>query len=79
MCLSLPAIVVEEGDMIAFVDYGNGHIEPVLTNDIDVKKGDYVIVSYGMIISKITEEEFKEMLSIENELARVLSEYASTH
>ncbi|MEM1600318.1 MAG: HypC/HybG/HupF family hydrogenase formation chaperone [Sulfolobaceae archaeon] len=78
MCLSLPAIVVEEGDMIAFVDYGDGNIQPVLTNGIDVKKGDYVVVSYGMIISKISEEEFKEILSIQNELLKEISKSFST-
>jgi len=77
MCLSLPAIVVEEGEMIAFVDYGDGNIQPVLTNGIEVKKGDYVVVSYGMIISKISEEEFKELLSIQKELLTMISKFSS--
>ncbi|TRM73359.1 hydrogenase maturation factor, partial [Sulfolobus sp. E5] len=32
------------------------------------KPGDKVIVSYGMIISKISEEEFKELQQIQKEM-----------
>jgi|OSPMetMinimDraft_2_1075162.scaffolds.fasta_scaffold00167_18 hydrogenase expression/formation protein HypC len=73
MCLSFPARVVQVNDMVVFVDYGNNHIEPVInsTNE-ELKEGDYVIVSYGMIISKISEEEYKEMLNYESELKRAL-------
>ena len=57
MCISLPAKVVQIDGMIAFVDYGNGVIEPVINNVDDVNEGDYVVVSYGMIVSKISEED----------------------
>ncbi|QIW23911.1 HypC/HybG/HupF family hydrogenase formation chaperone [Sulfolobus sp. S-194] len=73
MCISLPAKVVQIDGMIAFVDYGNGVIEPVINNADDVKEGDYVVVSYGMIVSKITEKEFKEMIEYEIEMRRLLS------
>lgn len=73
MCISLPAKVVQIDGMIAFVDYGNGVIEPVINNVDDVKEGDYVVVSYGMIVSKISEEEFKEMIEYEIEMRRLLS------
>ncbi|MBB5254476.1 HypC/HybG/HupF family hydrogenase formation chaperone [Sulfurisphaera ohwakuensis] len=73
MCISLPAKVVQIEGMIAFVDYGNGVIEPVINNVDDVKEGDYVVVSYGMIVSKISEEEFKEMIEYEIEMRRLLS------
>lgn len=73
MCLSFPARVVQVNNMVVFVDYGNNHIEPVInsTNE-ELKEGDYVIISYGMIISKISEEEYKEMLNYESELKRAL-------
>ena len=73
MCLSFPARVVQVEDPIAFVDYGNNVIEPVLLNGFeDIKEGDYVVVSYGMIMEKISGEEFREMLKYEEELARVV-------
>ncbi len=68
MCLSLPAVVVQSEGMVVFVDYGNGNIQPVINTEVDVKPGDKVIVSYGMIVSKISEEEFKEMLEIQREM-----------
>lgn len=73
MCLSFPARVVQVNDIVVFVDYGNNHIEPVInsTNE-ELKEGDYVIVSYGMIVSKISEEEYKKMLNYESELKRAL-------
>ncbi|BCS93144.1 HypC/HybG/HupF family hydrogenase formation chaperone [Metallosphaera javensis (ex Sakai et al. 2022)] len=73
MCLSFPARIIQVADPIAFVDYGNSIIEPVLLNGFeDLKEGDYVVVSYGMIMEKISEEEFKEILKYEEELARVV-------
>ncbi|AOL15424.1 hydrogenase maturation factor [Sulfolobus sp. A20] len=68
MCLSLPAVVVQSEGMVVFVDYGNGNIQPVINTEVDVKPGDKVIVSYGMIISKISEEEFKELQQIQKEM-----------
>jgi hydrogenase expression/formation protein HypC len=72
MCLSFPAVVVQSEGMIAFVDYGDGNVQPVLSNEIDVKPGDKVVVSYGMVISKITDEEFEEMVRIEREMVNGL-------
>jgi hydrogenase expression/formation protein HypC len=73
MCLSFPAKVVDVQEFIVFVDYGNNTIEPVISNVEDLKPGDYVVVSYGMIMEKITEEEYKEMIQYERELAQVLN------
>jgi len=72
MCISLPAKVVQIDGMIAFVDYGNGVIEPVINNVDDVNEGDYVVVSYGMIVSKISEEEYKEMIEYEKQMRSLL-------
>ncbi|PVU74504.1 hydrogenase maturation factor [Acidianus hospitalis] len=73
MCLSFPAKVINVQDSIVFVDYGNGIIEPVLANGFeDLKPGDYVIVSYGMIYEKISKEEFDEILNYEKEINSVI-------
>ena len=73
MCISLPAKVVQIEGMIAFVDYGDNNIQPVIISIDDVKEGDYVVVSYGMIIEKISEKEFKEMLEYEIQLKQFIS------
>ncbi|BFH73952.1 hypothetical protein SJAV_18960 [Sulfurisphaera javensis] len=73
MCISLPAKVVQIEGMIAFVDYGNGIVEPVINNEDDIKEGDYVVVSYGMIVSKISEKEYLEMIKYEKEMRELLS------
>ncbi|BCU68813.1 HypC/HybG/HupF family hydrogenase formation chaperone [Stygiolobus caldivivus] len=69
MCISIPAKVVQVGDMIALVDFGNGEPTPALNNAEDeIKEGDYVLVSYGMIIQKISEREYLELLSYERQM-----------
>ncbi|MEJ2776038.1 hydrogenase maturation factor [Sulfolobus sp. SCGC AB-777_L09] len=77
MCISLPAKVVQVEGMIAFVDYGDNNIQPVIVSVDDVKEGDYVVVSYGMIIEKIDEKEFKEMLEYEMQLRQLISSSSS--
>lgn len=73
MCLSFPARVVDVQDFLVFVDYGDNRIEPVINNMVeDLKPGDYVVISYGMILQKISKEEYEEMMKYEQELARVL-------
>lgn len=73
MCLSFPARVVDVQDFLVFVDYGDNRIEPVINNMVeDLKPGDYVVISYGMILQKISKEEYEEMMRYEQELARVL-------
>ncbi|ARM75351.1 HypC/HybG/HupF family hydrogenase formation chaperone [Acidianus manzaensis] len=74
MCLSFPAKVVDIQDLIVFVDYGNNTIEPVINNMVDdLNPGDYVVISYGMIIQKISKEEYDEMIKYETEMAKVLA------
>ena len=69
MCISIPARVVQVGDMIALVDFGNGEPTPALINaNEEVREGDYVIVSYGMIIQKISEKEYSELLNYERQI-----------
>jgi|Arccon2NAG2MetaG_1042262.scaffolds.fasta_scaffold00702_2 hydrogenase expression/formation protein HypC len=78
MCISLPAKVVQINGIVAFVDYGNGLVEPVINNADDVKEGDYVVVSYGMIVSKISKEEYIEMLNYEKEMRSLLENSLSS-
>ncbi|QXJ35538.1 MULTISPECIES: HypC/HybG/HupF family hydrogenase formation chaperone [Saccharolobus] len=78
MCISLPAKVVQINGIVAFVDYGNGLVEPVINNVDDVKEGDYVVVSYGMIVSKISKEEYIEMLNYEKEMRSLLENSLSS-
>ncbi|SAI84842.1 HypC/HybG/HupF family hydrogenase formation chaperone [Saccharolobus solfataricus] len=78
MCISLPAKVVQINGIVAFVDYGNGLVEPVINNVDDVKEGDYVVVSYGMIVSKISNEEYIEMLNYEKEMRSLLENSLSS-
>jgi len=73
MCISFPAKIVSVQEFIVFVDYGNNVIEPVISNVDNLKPGDYVVVSYGMIMEKITEEEYNEMVRYSQELAQVLN------
>ena len=65
MCLGVPAIVVDVHGNEAVVDYGGGvkrKVDAFLVPDI--KPGDYVIVHAGAIISKISEQEYREMVEI---------------
>ncbi|EZQ01967.1 MULTISPECIES: HypC/HybG/HupF family hydrogenase formation chaperone [Acidianus] len=72
MCLSFPAKIVNVQDFIAFVDYGNGIVEPVILNGVEVKEGDYVVVSYGMILERIDEKEYKELIEYEKEIVKAI-------
>lgn len=78
MCISLPAKVVQVGDMIALVDFGNGEPTPVLNNaDEEIREGDYVLVSYGMIVHKISEEEYLELINYERQIRELALTFSS--
>lgn len=79
MCLSFPARVVEVEEFIVFVDYGGGRIEPVISNGFELSKGDYVMVSYGMIMEKINEEEYNKTMSYSQEIAEALKQATMNH
>ncbi|NIQ04384.1 MAG: HypC/HybG/HupF family hydrogenase formation chaperone [Candidatus Korarchaeota archaeon] len=70
MCLGIPAKVVEVTERDALVDYGGvkKKVDAILMQDLDV--GDYVIVHAGAIISRISEERYKELVDTLNELAK---------
>lgn len=72
MCLGIPGVVVKKiSDIEVLVDFGGikRRVDALLVPDI--KEGDYVIVHAGSIISKITREEFEEIVEIFRELGEV--------
>ena len=78
MCLGVPAEVLEvreeEGLRLARVRMGGVEAEVVVALAEDLKPGDYVIVHAGVVISKIREEEVKEVEELLKELERALAE-----
>ncbi|MHA1616299.1 MAG: HypC/HybG/HupF family hydrogenase formation chaperone [Candidatus Njordarchaeales archaeon] len=75
MCLGVPAKVLEVRDNQAIVDYGGGVKKTVDAFLVpDVKPGDYVIVHAGAIISKISEEDYREMIEILSQILTIEEE-----
>lgn len=74
MCLGVPGVVVEVKDREAVVDFGGVRkiVDAFLVENL--KPGDYVIVHAGAIIAKISEEEFKSIQEVFNELMEALKE-----
>ncbi len=74
MCLGIPAKVVkiwsDSGLTYAKVDMG-GIVKDVIVALDDIKEGDYVIVHAGIAISKIKEEEVKEISEVLKELLKI--------
>jgi len=65
MCVGVPARVVEVRGFEAKVDFGGGVVKSVDATCIrDLKPGDYVIVHAGLIISKISESEYRELVKL---------------
>jgi len=77
MCLGVPAKIVkvwvEGGLRYAKVDLGSTIKDVILVTDEDVIEGDYVIVHAGMAISKIKENEVKEIDELLKELESTLN------
>ncbi|MCD6340588.1 MAG: HypC/HybG/HupF family hydrogenase formation chaperone [Desulfurococcales archaeon] len=74
MCLGVPGIVIEVKGHEAVVDFGGVRkiVDAFLVEEL--KPGDYVIVHAGAIIAKISEEEFKSIKEIFDELSKALEE-----
>ena len=76
MCLGVPAKIVkvwvEGGLRYAKVDLGGVVKDVIVVTSEDLGIGDYVIVHAGMAISKIREEEVKEITELLNELSSEL-------
>jgi len=77
MCLGVPAKIVkvwiEGGLRYAKVDLGGTVKDVILVTDEDIIEGDYVIVHAGMAISKIKENEVKEIDELLKELESTLN------
>lgn len=71
MCLGKPGKVVKVEGRDAVVDYGGikKEVDGILMPDLE--PGDHVIVHAGAIISKISEERYKELIETLNEMARL--------
>ncbi|MBS3088460.1 HypC/HybG/HupF family hydrogenase formation chaperone [Candidatus Pacearchaeota archaeon] len=63
MCLTIPGKVIEIKKDSFVVDYVSEKREAI-ASAIDVKKGDYVIVSNKIIIKKIPEQNAKKILEM---------------
>ena len=76
MCLGVPAKVVElrveDGLKYARVDLGGVIKEVIVATDDPIKVGDYVIVHAGIAISKINEDEVKELKELWSEVIKYL-------
>ncbi len=73
MCLGIPGRVIEVKGRRALVDF-NGIRREVDATLEEVSPGDYVIVHVGMIISKVNEEEAKDMIKTWQELLESLGD-----
>ena len=62
MCIAFPGKVEEVNRLSAVVDYGTEKRKAVLTGEIPVKKGDYVLVQMGCVVQKLTRKEADESL-----------------
>ena len=66
MCLTIPAKVISLEKGKAMVDFV-GKKKKVDTKFTKVKVGDYVIVSNGFVIKKVSTKEAEEILKVLNE------------
>lgn len=73
MCLGVPAKVVEVRDSTAIVDFG-GVLREVDASFTPVKRGDYVIIHAGTVISKLDPEEAEETIKTWEEVLKSLAE-----
>ena len=65
MCLSVPGKVVETGKEIV-LEY-SGEKRNIEISLVDLKVGDYVIVTGGVVVSKVDKEKAKGFLEVLNE------------
>jgi hydrogenase expression/formation protein HypC len=65
MCLTIPAKIISLENDKAIVDF-NGKKEDVDTQLVEVKVGDYVMVSNGFAIKKVGKKEAEEILNLIN-------------
>lgn len=61
MCVAYPGKVIKINKDIAEVDF-NGNIQKVNIKVVDVKVGDYVLVHAGYAVTKVNEEDAKDII-----------------
>ncbi|MEM0261247.1 MAG: HypC/HybG/HupF family hydrogenase formation chaperone [Nitrososphaerota archaeon] len=73
MCWGVYGKVLEVSEKYVKVDFG-GVVREVLSSLDDISPGDYVVVHAGLIISKLSREEFLESFKYIREIAEKLVE-----
>jgi hydrogenase assembly chaperone HypC/HupF len=63
MCLAIPGKIIEIKEGKFVIGYGEEK-RTVETSAVDVKKGDYVIVSNKIIINKLTKEQAEKFFEL---------------
>lgn len=69
MCVAVPGRVVQLGDGRAVVDVGGAKREVSTVLLPDVKQGEYVLVSLGMAVERLTEEEARTLQDLWQDIA----------
>ncbi len=63
MCLSIPGKIIKAEENNYTIDYGSEQ-RTVETSLVDVKPGDYVIISNKIILAKVPGDKAKKFLEI---------------
>lgn len=61
MCLAIPGKIISINNGKAIVDYATEKREAI-AKGIHVKKGDYVLVQFGMVIEKLPKKEARQAI-----------------
>lgn len=70
MCLAIPGKVIKINKKMAEIQYPNQTSKAMLDPNIDIKRGDYVLVQMGVIIKKIPSSEAKESLKAWTDISK---------
>ena len=62
MCLAIPGKVKSINSKTVLVKYPSEEREVLRDPTIEIRKGDYVLVQMGVVISKVSAKEAKESL-----------------
>ncbi|MBI2133399.1 HypC/HybG/HupF family hydrogenase formation chaperone [Candidatus Woesearchaeota archaeon] len=66
MCLAIPGKVEKIEGMKAVISYGKQKRIAMVTKDIPVSTGDYVLVQMGCVVQKLTGEEAESSMKALN-------------
>lgn len=73
MCLGVYGKVLRVEGELAVVDFGGGLTRDALVGVEEVREGDYVVVHAGIIVSRLSEEEFEEVFRYVEEAVKQLA------